>query len=213
MENGLSCCIITAVQFSLLYILHFEVPIPEGQASVVGNFQSAKNFRFSYKQHMVSYHPHPHFMSLCLFVYFSLCVSVCPSVLPPVRQVSHPYNQPPAYPLPHQPSHPLQPNNFESIRLSLFNIQSVIDKYIYWHSYPWKASVAVDHICNLVLSADNAYSSHQGNHAHSVLVRSRRIHAIAIFRIDFLTVARELNLSALGTSWSSNHRTQGNFFS
>jgi hypothetical protein len=63
----------------------------------------------------------------------------------------------------------------------------------------------------LVLSGDNAYSSHQGNHAHSV--RSRRIHAIAIFRIDFLTVARELNLSAIGTSWSSNHRTQGNFFS
>jgi hypothetical protein len=64
----------------------------------------------------------------------------------------------------------------------------------------------------LVLSADNAYSSHQANHAHNVFVKSRRIHAIAIFRIDFPTVTRELNLSAVGTSWSSNHRTQGNFF-
>jgi hypothetical protein len=94
-----------------------------------------QNFRFSYNEHSVSYHPYPHFLSLCLFAYFSLCLSVCPSVLPPVLQASRPYNRLPDCYFKIPPSL-LQMNNFESICLSLFKIQSVIDKYIYSHSYP-----------------------------------------------------------------------------
>ena len=55
---------------------------------------------------MVSYHPHPYFLSLCLFVYFSLCVTVCPFFRPSVRPSVLTTNRLSVCLLHHQPSLP-----------------------------------------------------------------------------------------------------------
>jgi len=201
---------ITAIQFPLPYILHFEVPIPDGQASTVGNFQSAKILGFLIIN-IVSRITHTHTFCLSAFLCITLCVSL--SVHPSARPPGLPSLQPPTCLVLH---HPSLPTSTEQLWIHMSVSLPDSKRYRQVHLLEF---LSLDRFCccrpylHLDTFGWQSIFSHQGNRAQSVLVRSRRIHAIAVFRIDFLTVARELNLSAVGTSWSSNHRTQGNFFS
>lgn len=130
MDSGLRCCIITAVQFPVLHILHFrvtcgifEVPIPEGQAGTVGNFQRAKILRILIIN-TVSRIRLAH--NFCL----SACLHISLSVFQFVRLPIRPSSQPPPCLL----RHPSLPPHYNPTNLNpyvcLCKIQSVVYKYI-----------------------------------------------------------------------------------